>query len=316
MKIFKIFQAYHLYASRSDFRVNNNTTSNISSVVTSASPISERFDSLTVVTGYFNLGTFQKGVGKIFSNALYRQWMTVFASINNPVIAFWDTDNDLEFFTKVRNSLPSNLTKLIKVRRSELWAFSLEDRISKIFKQPGYPQHHPNTVNPAYSMAMHAKYELMDIAIRENPFKTKYFCWLDIGLFRDLTSRAPIDNPAKPLSPLFRLELPFNFSTDSVAYTQVYPRNTKFTLRQIIYNNEAWVCGCYFVGEGSVLMRWTQEYRNATLAMLDNNLMSTDQQVIYFMFNALKPTTRIQTYIGDGRFDEWFYLGYISRHVS
>ena len=272
-------------------------------------------DPLTVVTGYFNLGSFQKSDDKIFTNAIYRQWMTVFSSINNPVIVFMDTDSDLEFFAKVRSSLPSNLTKLIKVKRNETWAFSLEEKISKIFKQPGYPRHHPNTINPAYSMSMHAKYELMAIAIRDNPFRTKYFCWMDIGLFRRLTSSTSVENPEKPFTPLFRLELPSNFLTNSVAYTQVYPRDSLLTLRQIIYDNEVWLCGCYFVGEGSTLMRWTQEYRRATMSMLENNLMSTDQQVIYYMFNELKPTTNIQTYIGDNRFGKWFHLGYFSRHV-
>ena len=164
-------------------------------------------------------------------------------------------------------------------------------------------------------MAMHAKYEVMAIAIQDNPFKTKYFCWLDKGLFINLTSPRSINNPANPFTPQFRLELPFNFSTDSVAYTQVSPRNSVLNLTRIIYNNEAWLCGCYFVDEGSILMHWTKEYRRATLSMLDNNLMSTDQQVLYYMFNALKPTTKIQTYIGDGRHNEWFHLGFISRHV-
>src|SRR6218665_3390813 len=306
-----MFQVIYLRASRSSFRVNNTTSNNSSS----SSRNYSLADRLTVVTGYFNLGSFKKDSRRNFTNAIYRKWMTVFASIYNPVVVFGDTDSDLKFFAKVRSCLPSNLTKLIKVKRNETWAFSLEDRISSIFKQPGYPRHHPNTVNPAYSMCMHAKYELLAIAIRDNPFKTKYFCWLDIGLFRKLTSPTSINNPANPFTPMFRLELPFNFSTDSVAYTQVCPRNSVLNLSQIINDNKVWLCGCYFVGEESILMHWTKEYRRATMSMLDSNLMSTDQQVTYYMFNELKPTTKIQTYMGDNRFGAWFHLGYISRHV-
>src|SRR6218665_2232935 len=318
-----MFQVIYLRASRSSFRVNNTTSNNSSS----SSRNYSLADRLTVVTGYFNLGSFQKDSRRNFTNAIYRQWMSVFASIYNPVVVFGDTDSDLEFFAKVRSCLPSNLTKLTKVRRNETWAFSLEDRISKIYKQPGYPQHHPNTVNPGYSVCMHAKYELMAIAIRDNPFKTKYFCWLDIGFFRDLTLKRSINNPAIPFTPLFRLGLPFNFSTNSVAYTQLRPRNSNLTLRQIIYNNKVWLCGGYFVGEGSIFLRWTEEYRRATMLMLDSNLMSSDQQVLYYMFNALKPKTKIQTYIFDNTssYDwlhlvgnssyKWFHLGYISRYV-
>lgn len=43
------------------------------------------------------------------------------------------------------------------------------------------------------------------------------------------------------------------------------------------------------------------------------NLMSTDQQVIYIMYNAAnRPRTRIQTYRGGG----WFGLGYLAREAG
>ena len=42
-------------------------------------------------------------------------------------------------------------------------------------------------------------------------------------------------------------------------------------------------------------------------------LMNTDQQVIYAMFNTMPPRTKLQLYSGDGRYDGWFHLGYISR---
>lgn len=165
-------------------------------------------------------------------------------------------------------------------------------------------------------MAMHAKYEVMQRTIRENPFHTKYFSWLDIGLFRELVSVSSVADQANQKCSKFRLTFPNNFSSDSVAYTQVYRRNAALTPKDIVYKNLVWVCGWYFVGESKVLYRWTQEYRNATMAMLADNLMSTDQQVIYALFNTMKPQTKIQTYVGDGRFDPWFHLGYISRITS
>lgn len=242
--------------------------------------------------------------------------MTIFASIDNPLIAFIDNDDDFNFFTSIRRVLPENLTRLIRVNRSQLWSFGIENRISEIYKIPGYPKHHPNTVLPAYSSAMHAKYEVLQRAIRENPFRTEYFCWLDIGLFRSLTVPNSFKDLTyiKPQNPSrFHLGLPNNFLNNSVAYTEVYRRDATKSPKDIVYGNEVWLCGCYFVGERSVLYRWTQEYKNATMAMLANNLMSTDQQVIYSMFNTMNPKTKIQTYTGDGRYNEWFHLGFISR---
>ena len=126
--------------------------------------------------------------------------------------------------------------------------------IARIYAKPGYPKHHPNTVVPEYPAAMHAKYELMQLTIRDNPFRTQFFCWLDIGLFRDIASE-PID------SPRFSLTLPDGFQLDSVAYTEVYSRDTKAPVEDIIKNNMVWVCGCFFIGEATVMFRWTEEYK-------------------------------------------------------
>ena len=132
-----------------------------------------------------------------------------------------------------------------------MWSFGLVPKINQIFAKPGYPKHHPNTVVANYSAAMHAKYEVLQLAIEENPFNTRYFCWLDIGLFRD------ISNSKKQ----FSMHLPPNFKNDSVAYQQVYTLDPKASPQSIIYNNMVWVCGCFFVAEASVLYRWTLEYQ-------------------------------------------------------
>ena len=51
--------------------------------------------------------------------------------------------------------------------------------------------------------------------------------------------------------------------------------------------------------------------------MIDKyELMSTDQQVIYAMVNTMSPSTKIQTYQADGRYDKWFHLGYIARNAG
>ena len=107
-------------------------------------------------------------------------WLNVFSMINSPVIAYFDTKRDLEHFEKLRKVFPSNLTKSVLISRDSLWSFGLISNISKLFADPKYPKHHPNTVVPEYGIVMHAKYELMLKSLLNNPFKTKYFCWLDV----------------------------------------------------------------------------------------------------------------------------------------
>ena len=132
-----------------------------------------------------------------------------------------------------------------------MWSFGLVPEITRIFEKPGYPKHLPNTVVPTYSAAMHAKYEVLQWAIKQNPFRTRYFCWLDIGLFRSLP----------PGSPSFAMYLPPNLTTNSVAYQEVYGRVTSAKIEDIVKANMVWVCGCFFVAEATVMYRWTQEYK-------------------------------------------------------
>lgn len=273
--------------------------------------MSPRQHDVTIVTAYFNLGSFQKGEGEdVFSPDLYRKWIKIFHRISNPVIAFFDDDRDLKMFKVLRSSFPSNMTKIIMAEREKTWAFSLRPQIDKIFRQTFYPKHHPNTVNPDYSCAMHAKYELMSQAVEENPFKTKYFCWLDAGLFR-----SEIDK----IDPPFSIGLPPKFDSNKIAYGEVYPlQKTPLSAKLIVTGNYVWVCGCFFIGRYDVMARWTEQYKAFTLRMLKTGWMSTDQQVLFYMNqpnNKLSPIfdVGIQAYKGDKKFNPWFHLAYTSR---
>ena len=268
----------------------------------------------TVVSAYFNIGSFDKGDGGVvFTQELYHLWMTSFALIKNPVVVYLEGDEDIALFKQIRKVLPDNLTLVVKIQRNELWAFRLIPHIRKIFEKAFYPRHLPNTVVPAYSSAMHAKYELMLRTALNNPFETKYICWLDIGLFRDLATNDLLSNHTLVSSNSFRLSLPAEFDPHSVAYTEVEQRISTENVREIIADNLVWVCGCYFIGRVDVMLRWTKEYMTGVEDMLHLNEMSTDQQVIYWIFNQGKQVTKIQTFSGDGRFSRWFHLAYLSR---
>ena len=269
---------------------------------------------VTVVTAYFNIGSFQKGDIDTYTPKHYLRWMTVFSRISNSLVVYLDTDESINYFKIVRSSLPKHLTKIIKISRENLWSFNLESRIQAVFNQPGYPWHYPNTVLALYSSVVHAKYELVQRTIRENPFRTRYMCWLDIGLFRDLVM--PENNPAVPSGPLFKLHLPIGLKKNHVAYGEVKRRLHELEAFRIIYGNFEWVCGCFFIGNVEAMFRWTVEYMEGVEWLLRNKLMSTDQQVIYSLANYQLIDTRIQTYRGDYRYNSWFVLGYLSKEAG
>lgn len=139
-----------------------------------------------------------------------------------------------------------------------------------------------------------------------NPFKTRYFSWVDVGCFRHLTLTNDTKVKVKP----FNLYLPPNFNTDSVAYSEV-ARSHNLSALTIFMKNLVWLSGSFFVGSVDVLNVWVREYRLYAEHFISQGLSNTDQQVIYAMFNGYKPVTRIQQYRGAVR--PWFYLSYLCK---
>ena len=265
---------------------------------------------VTIVTAYINIGQFQKGESQfsIFTPQLYRKWMGIFGKITNPVVAYFNDESYYLYFKELR-SQESSQSKAVLLHRDELWSFAIRDNISDIYNQSGYPVHHPNTVIPEYPCAMHAKYELMLKSIQLNPFGTKYFAWLDIGLFREINT--------KDQDP-FQIHLPPDFNQSKVAYAEVYNFNrySQLSDEQIFLSNSVWVCGCFFLGRIDIMETWTKEYLRHVDYFLGQRLMNTDQQVIYAVHKNHRPVTVIQTYSEDSndrRFNKWFYLGYLCK---
>lgn len=262
-------------------------------------------DDLTIVTAFINIGDFQKGPKKVFTPGLYRQWSSIFARINNSIVAFFDNQTEADLFRKVRSGLPAGLTKIIVVPRTELWAFqSLGPRIADIYSNPSYPRHHPNTVVPEYASVMHAKYEFVLRALSQNPFRTRFFAWLDIGYFRDLQRLAT--------EKVFKLHPPPSANTSCVSYQLIHgPENV--TAQDIFLGNKVWVGGGFFVGVAAAMATWAEEYRRYANYFACQGLMNTDQQVIYAAFHGnRRPASCIDTHAAARGYPTWISLGYLS----
>ncbi|XP_041359897.1 uncharacterized protein LOC121376156 [Gigantopelta aegis] len=267
------------------------------------SEISALSTEVTVVTAYFNIGAFAKDLSGPRTPSVYHRWMSIFGRLDNPLIIFSDQDNVLEVFRKLRSRYPPNRTKIIKVEKTELWAFSLAPNISEIFRQKDYPAHQPNTINENYSCVMHAKFELMNRVIREKLYATKYISWLDIGLFRAVTHEKHS----------FLMQIPPDWNENKIAYSEVHEFDPSLTPRDCIFKNLVWVSGAMFMGRPEVLYLYTKDYMSAVKKLIGQKLMSTDQQVIYIMYLPsfnFQPRVEIQTYTTYSN-DDWFYLGYM-----
>lgn len=197
-------------------------------------------DDMTVVTAFFNIGNFGKGSEENMRGIeQYQLWMTIFSRIANNIIVFVDNDDNVNRFISIRSSIEPNRSLIIKLNHTKMWSFGLVPEMTEIFNQPGYARHYPNTVIPNYTAVTHAKFEVLQMAVESNPFMTKYFCWLDIGYFRDLVSDPKAE--ASEVAPKLFIYLPPHFDEETVAVNEVYPRDPGLSAKDIIFGNNNWV---------------------------------------------------------------------------
>ena len=267
-------------------------------------------DEITVVTAYFDLGRFQKGEGrKYYTPSLYRNWMKVFGRIKNVVVAYLETDQDIRYLKSLRAHLPSNLTVIHHMNRKKMWSFSLRSKIKEIYGSKNYPKHHPNTVIPDYSCAMHAKYEVIRQTILENPGKSKYIAWVDVGLYRDYLHEK-ID---------FKLKLPKDFNDSYVSFSEVYQRNEKLAPKQIILGNHVWVGGATVLGSMDAMLLFSAMYMHFVEYFIEHSIMNTDQQILFAAANMnseFRNMIKVYRPKPGEKANIWFYLGILCKWMG
>ena len=137
-------------------------------------------------------------------------------------------------FREIRSCLPPSMTKIVKVERNNLPSFKHLPAVRRIYSRPSYPKHYPNTVYPEYTCAMHAKYDALQLSVIEDYFKTPYFAWLDIGLFRNLDGTD---------FSVFKMVPPDKFNPERIGFSQVWPQDPVRTPEMILKDKIVWVAG-------------------------------------------------------------------------
>ncbi|XP_022310001.2 uncharacterized protein LOC111115530 [Crassostrea virginica] len=263
----------------------------------------------TLVTAYWDLGTFRKGSAGLFSTSLYKNLALSFRYMLNPFVIYTDSLEFKNLMETIRKNL-SFCTKIIYMNRTNIGAFKLVDKIKKIYEQPNYPKYYPNTVNPAYAAAQNAKYNVMAETYRHGLFNTTYYGWIDVGYFRDLVD-------AKDF---YVMVVPPDFDPTRLAFNRVNPHVETTDPLTVFRDNMVWVGEGMVIGKGNVIEEYERFYQRAVDFFLDLKLMNTDQQVIYSVYTkkgrqSLKPEIEIQPYLPKPPGNAWFYLGFLCRKV-
>ncbi|KAL4231470.1 hypothetical protein ACF0H5_009047 [Mactra antiquata] len=259
---------------------------------------------ITVITAYFDLGTFPKGnLGTHYTRDMYFNWATTFKFLRNPIVVYTDSETFKQHMYTLRQGL-MNMTKIFLIKRSTSWAFKNIDKIRALFSSYNYPKHYPNTVIAEYACAQHAKYDVVARAAEQECFGTKYYMWLDIGYFRDRVNKKRS----------FRFLEPEDFDENRIAMTRIYSdHHLNVTPKTIFLNNLVYVGGGLVFGKKQQIVKFASQVKQTVNYFLEQNLTNTDQQVIYAMFSkegqkVIKPEVKLQCYKPPTD-QNWFYLG-------
>ncbi|KAK7502521.1 hypothetical protein BaRGS_00006096, partial [Batillaria attramentaria] len=269
---------------------------------------------VTIVTAFLDLGSFRKG-GDFNSNHYlvytpknYLDWAEAYKYLANPLVVYTDSSHFQQWFLKARTGMEKR-TSIVRIDRADIPAYQRIDKVARVFSDPNYPRFYPNTVLPEYACSQHAKVDFVAKSIRENPFGTKYFAWLDIGYFRDALSRKR----------KFWIVVPPEMDDSKIAVNQVASPNFALQPEEIFKTNKYWVGGGMAVASGDTYLRYADDYHRALDYFLEAGLFNTDQQLIYSMFSdfgqkTLNVTSELQIYAwstGPNTPECWFYLGFL-----
>ncbi|XP_059168887.1 uncharacterized protein LOC131950679 [Physella acuta] len=258
--------------------VSNATTQNNETYI--IDKIEDDVPSITIVTMFLKLGTLKKNSG-IRTLTKYKQWMTTWCWLKNPVVAFFEDEDILQYFKKIRSHQPDDRTVIVKISRSQLGAFKNLERIQQVYKNSSYSNLPPTMIDANYSCTMSAKYDALILAMALKLVQTKYLAWMDIGLFRNL-----LEDRMGHRNKNFTLEIPPDFNNSRVGFTEVAPRHTmeKLSPWDYIKNSYVWLAGGYVMGTHQVIRTFVKSYKSTVQELLKANMSSTDEQIIGAMY--------------------------------
>lgn len=137
---------------------------------------------VTFVTALYDINREKIGDGRKFSE--YLDWLDKLLKIKVPLVIF-TSDEINEFINQRRN----NKIIIINQKLEDLYYYQFKKDIEQIIQSKEYRFKiaHPNRVeciNPLYNVIQYNKFDLLKKVSDENPFQTKMFFWVDVGISR------------------------------------------------------------------------------------------------------------------------------------
>lgn len=165
---------------------------------------------MTCVTAFYNIG--RSGIdGRTLAD--YKQWLlSTVRAVHNPIILFLDIT--LGWKDDILSARTEGL-HIIETPLSDIIMWKHRDRITEILNDPAFKatQKHPNDITnrlPEYCMIQYSKFGFLEWAVKNNPFKSEYFCWMDAGISRFFNPHKAYTLKTDSIAPTFYIQSDVN----------------------------------------------------------------------------------------------------------
>jgi len=237
---------------------------------------------VTIVSSLFNIQ--REGMdGRTWDE--YLKWFEITLKLKCPMVLFISEDIR-EFVEERRTNIP---TEINIQSIEEIPYYYLREQLDSIIESDEYKSKisDPNRIecqHSMYSIVQYSKFKWLEQAVKENPFNSKFFFWMDAGGSRffdnyDLTSDYPSTNAIEALLNMgdkFLLQMNMEYYQDLV--------NASILSEEYLLDNRSCVLGSMFGGGKSSLLKVSKDIDDIFInKMLANNFVNNEQIALYYL---------------------------------
>jgi len=246
----------------------------------------------TIVTAYYKFSSKHPSEN-------YDEWMKNFlTTIETPMVIFTD-NKSVEQITELRKW--NQNTKIIELPFEELYCSQFMEYWNKDLERDPEKRYH----NQQLYIIWNEKSKFVERAIQENYFNTDYYCWCDIGCFRDTSTV----NKYRFFPQTSKIK---NNNTITLLHIDPYEMNEIISLKNTNINhiNNIFIGKCrigatIIIGHKDAWYRWISTFYTMMETFMKNDTFTGKDQDIMATIVALYPGL-IELIIPPSR--DWFYL--------
>lgn len=238
----------------------------------------------TVVTGFFDIGRDKWKTKHARSNETYFRNIKNMMSMDVNLIVFTESKN-LKKFKEFRRNKQSK-TYFVEMEFSELEMYPYIEQMEKCQKNPIIMSDHPDKTCPEYQLPeyntiVNSKFGLLSRAVKLNPFKTDFFCWIDAGY-----THCTINLENKKYEPTILYNFPY-----TITFSQLLPTSIMVNGHYPFFIQHIDVVSAgFFFGKSDTILRFQQIYHDYYTRILYEEGISDDEQYYLALLLREQPT--------------------------